>query len=329
MVTLKDIAKKAEVSITTVSRVLNCDSTLSILDETREKIFRISDELNYDKTTKRRVKKKLKFGLIYTLTTKEESIDPFYFTVRHAIESKIKEDKNNLITLSIENDLDKVIQLDAIIALGTFSKSLVEKIDGFNKNIIFVDCSPNKHKYDSIVMGIEESVDDVLNYLISLNHTKIGFIGSHELDQDGDLVKDQRLISYKDYMKKRKIYNKEYIQLGKISPESGYLMMNKLLKLKDKPTAIFVSNDALAIGCYKAIDEAKLKIPKDISIIGFNDISSAKYLVPSLTTVHLHMHTMAEEAVSRIEDRIRGKREVPLKIVVPCDLIIRESVAKI
>lgn len=95
-----------------------------------------------------------------------------------------------------------------------------------------------------------------------------------------------------------------------------------------RPTAIFTANDSLAVGCYKAIEEAGLRIPEDISVIGFNDISIAKYLIPPLTTVHIYMDFMGAQAVNTLAERIYTNREISMHISIPTKLMIRESVSR-
>ena len=106
-------------------------------------------------------------------------------------------------------------------------------------------------------------------------------------------------------------------------------MGKKLLELEERPTAIFAANDALAVGCYKAVQEAGLRICEDISIVGFNDISMARYLVPPLTTVHIPIEFMGGQAVSTLIERINSGREISLYIAIPTKLKIRESVNRV
>lgn len=106
-------------------------------------------------------------------------------------------------------------------------------------------------------------------------------------------------------------------------------MMKELLELPDRPTAVFVANDSLAIGCYKAVHEDGLAIPEDISVVGYNDIPAAKYLVPPLTTVHLYMDFMGEQAVLVLAERILTGREISIQTLIPAKLVIRESVKRL
>ena len=89
--------------------------------------------------------------------------------------------------------------------------------------------------------------------------------------------------------------------------ESGYIMMKEILKLEDRPTAVFCGNDSIAMGAYKAIRENKLKIPEDISIIGFNDLKLSQYSIPPLTTIKIDTKLIAQETVNSLIELLEGK----------------------
>ena len=316
MATIKEIAEIAGVSVATVSRVLNYDETLIVKDDTRKKIFEAAEQLDYKVKNKKKKKKKLKLGVLYSYSLEEELEDTFYLSVRVAIEKKMEEEGN-------------ISGLDGIICLGTFSQSMVERVRSFQKPAVFVDAVGDRELFDSIITDMNYSVLKVMDYLYQQGHRKIAFIGGSELDADGIEVPDARLSSYQDYMKKHGIFVKDYVRIAGFAPKYGYQLTKELLELSDRPTAIFAVNDSLAVGCYKAIHENGLRIPEDISVVGFNDISVAKYLVPPLTTVQLHMDFMGEQAVNLIAERILSGREVSVQILIPAKLMIRESVASI
>jgi DNA-binding LacI/PurR family transcriptional regulator len=107
--------------------------------------------------------------------------------------------------------------------------------------------------------------------------------------------------------------------------ESGYEAMHKLLESSPIPTAVFVANDLDAIGAMKAVKEKGLKIPEDISLIGFDDIQLASFTEPSLTTVRQPIYEMGTTAINLLVQLIEGKKKEPLKVELPTQLIIRES----
>lgn len=329
MATLKEIADKAGVSITTVSRVLNQDDTLNIQNETKQRVLEAAEEMEYQLKEKKKKKKRLKIGVYYSYSLEEELDDPYYLYVRVAIEKKIEEEGFIKYHIRSLDTPDKVSGLDGIICLGTFSPSAIVWIDSFQKPVIFVDASPNDDKYDSIVFNLKNLVYKVLNYLTELGHERIALIGEAEQNMSGASAPDLRISVYTEYMKKIEKFYPEYVRLGGFTPIYGYRLFKELMSLDKPPTAIFVVNDSLAAGCYKAASELELRIPEDISIVGFNDIPSAKYMVPPLTTVRLNTEFMGRKAVSLLAERLTLERDVCTKTIIPAELIVRDSTGKL
>lgn len=328
MATIKEIAELAGVSAATVSRVLNFDDTLNVQDETKKRVFEAAERLEYQVKSKKRGKKKLKIGLISSYSLEEELEDTFYLSVRIAIERKIEEEGFKKFLVHIGDSVDSVSPLDGLICLGTFSESMVNKIKAFNKPAVFVDAIGDLDVFDSVVTDLKYSVKKVLNYFLQEGHQKIAFIGGRDVDSDGKEVEDLRIPIFRSYMEGKGLLNEDYIKIGGYTPKFGYRLGKELLSMEIRPTAIFTANDSLAVGCYKAIEEAGLRIPEDISVIGFNDISIAKYLIPPLTTVHIYMDFMGAQAVNTLAERIYTNREISMHISIPTKLMIRESVSR-
>ena len=144
---------------------------------------------------------------------------------------------------------------------------------------------------------------------------------------------DSRIAAYKEIYRIRSGNSREsLVRLGRFTPEDGYsASVGKLLEEKEKANGLSLpDNDSSGlVGCYRAISEQGLQIPGDISVVGYNDISVANYLVPSLTTVRLHMELLGEEAVRILEEHIASGREIGLKIIVPARLIVRDSAGRV
>lgn len=329
MATIKDIAQRAGVSIATVSRVLNYDETLNVQDDTKQRIFEAAEQLDYQLKDKKKRKKKLKLGVWYSYSLEEELEDIYYLSVRVAIEKKIQEKGYRKVQISDSFEREVTAAADGLICLGTFGKSMTKRIESLGKPTVFVDAIPTEDKFDSVNHDIRKSVTKVLDYLISQGHERIAFIGGYETDSDGEEVIDLRTYTYQDYMKEKGLWCEDYMKIGGYKPKHGYLLMKELLAQQEKPTAVFVANDSIAIGCYKAVNEECLSIPQDISIVGYNDISAARYLVPPLTTVRLHMEFMGEWAVELLEQRIAAEREIGVRTMIPSELVLRESVKNI
>lgn len=334
MATIKEIAALAEVSISTVSRVLNFDETLNVSDVTREKILKIADELEYvsSKTRKTKNKKSRDIGIIYWYNYEEELGDPYYLSIRLAAEKKCNENNFNLIKLSEDSDVDDIKSVNGIIAIGRFSPSTVEKLSSANENIVFVDFSPDENRFDSVLADIGKSTIKVLNYLYELGHRKIAFIGGKRLEDlyDESAYIDDRDIKYKEFMERKGIYNPDYIYSGeRFTFKAGYDLTKEALKFQKEITAFFLGNDTMAVGAYKAISEAGLNIPEDISIVGFNDQPSAKYMIPSLTTIRIPSEYLGSAAVDLLIENMNGMRDYNKKVIIPAEFKIRESCKKI
>ncbi|AWK52733.1 LacI family transcriptional regulator [Clostridium beijerinckii] len=334
MATIKEIASLAEVSISTVSRVLNFDETLNVSHITREKILKIADELEYisSKTKKSKNKRAKDIGIVYWYNYEEELGDPYYLSIRLAAEKKCNENNFNLVKLSENSDVDDIKNVNGIIAIGRFASSTIEKLASANENIVFVDFSPDENRFDSVMADIGKSTTKILNYLYELGHRKIGFIGGKRLEDLSyeNIYIDERDIKYKEFMERKGIYNPEYIYQGeKFTFKAGYDLTAEALKSKNKITAFFVGNDTMAVGAYKAISEAGLSVPMDVSIVGFNDQPSAKYMIPSLTTIRIPSEYLGSAAVDLLLENINGNREYNKKVIIPTEFKERESCKKI
>ena len=325
MATIKDIAEKAHVSIATVSRVLNYDNTLKVTDKTRKKIFEIAEKLEYLKEKKSKNKKNdYSVNIIKGYSEQEELDDIYYLSTRLAIEKSLKQ--NNVKYEISEKDAisDSLKKLDGIILTGLFSQNEIDTVKKMNQNIIFSDIYIEDENIDCVIFDIRKSVRKVLDYLLNLGHKKIGFIGGSDVI-NGENTIDFRQIHYIEYMKEKKLYNENFIKIGAFTSDCGYKYMNEILDSSEYPSAFFLANDSIAIGAYKAVEEHKLSIPEDISIVGFNDISIAQYMSPPLTTVKIYTDFMGETTVSLLMERIRDGRKLSKKVILPTELVIRKS----
>ena len=329
MATIKDIASIAGVSISTVSRVLNFDESLNVSDSTRQKILKIADELEYTSSSKKKKSKKnnKNIGILCWCNYEEELADPYYLSIRLVVERICSERCINLVKLDENTDLKLVKELSGILVIGNYYTDMVEKMSNDNDNIVYVDYSPDESKYDSVVIDKKKATFDLLNYIYEIGHRRIGLIGGKDLNENYEnMMIDERDIEYQYFMKCKGIYNPKYIYTAsRFNFKSGYELTKEMLKEKERPTAVFVENDTMAIGAYKAIAEEGLTIPDDISIVGFNDQPSAKYMVPSLTTVKLSTEYLASAAIDLVLENIDGSRPYKKKVVIPTKLKIRKS----
>lgn len=332
MATIKDIAEKAGVSMATVSRVLNYDESLNVTDATRKKIFEIAQELEYVTTKERKSKKVIyQVCIIKGYSEKEEIEDTYYLSTRLSIEKSLKEGNIDYIVISKDNLFDERLKaIDGIIALGIFSAEEIQSIKNINSNIVFVDSDPDDEDFDCVVIRMHKVVEKALDYLVSLGYKEIGYIGGVDyFNEDRLKLSDYRENWYRHYMNDINSLNEKYIKIGSFTPASGYKLMKEILDTGEYPRAFFIANDSIAIGAYRAVMEKGLTIPDDISIIGCNDISTAQFIVPPLTTIKIYTEFMGETAVDLIIERIKFERKISKKVIVPTKLIIRSSCKKI
>lgn len=330
MATIKEIASLAKVSMSTVSRVLNFDETLNVSDNTREKILKIADELEYTslKTKKTKSQKGKDIGIVYWYNYEEELGDPYYLSIRLAVEKKCNENNFNLVKLNEDSNDNDIKNINGIIAIGRFTSSTIEKLASENENIVFVDFSPDENRFDSVMADMGKSTTKILNYLYELGHRKIGFIGGKKLEDlsNEEMYIDERDVKYKEFMQMKGIYNPNYIyEAEKFNFKAGYNLTKEALKSKNEITALFVGNDTMAVGAYKAISEVGLKIPDDISVVGFNDQPSAKYMIPSLTTMRIPSEHLGSAAADLLFENINGNRLYNKKVIIPTEFKIRDS----
>lgn len=329
MATIRDIAKKAGVSPATVSRVLNYDESLNVQDKTRERIFLAAEELNYQKDNRIRIKHKLKIGLLNTSSIEEQLEDSYYLALRLAAETAAAARGHQFYELRHWKDALGTTGLDGIIVLGSFQGEYMTILHSLRIPIVILGSYCSSLAFDNITFDGRSSVVSLLDYLYNeMGHRKIALVNGTDTDFSGLPAEDFRTAHYVRYMKEKGCYMPEYVKINGYTADSGYFSGQELFALSVPPTAIFAANDSIAAGCYRAAAKAGLAVGRDISIIGYNDSTTAKYMSPPLTSVHLHLNIMSSEALRLIEDRIRGERSVSIQSFVGTSLVKRESVAR-
>ncbi|MED3563246.1 LacI family DNA-binding transcriptional regulator [Bacillus xiapuensis] len=327
MATIKDIAQLAGVSIATVSRVLNYDTTLSVGDDTKKRIFEAAEELSYKKMPARK-QESGKIALLQWYTEKEELEDLYYMSIRLGVENRCRHHGIQMAGYFQDNIEDlKQDDVRGLIAIGKFSSKQVKSLSSVTKNIVFVDYSPDEEQFDSIVIDFEKSTKKVLDHLMKKGHEKIGYIGGREVFKDKtSMIEDPRESTFKRYLAEKGLLNEAYMYNGSFSVQDGHSLMKKAIHEHGEqlPTAFFAANDSIAVGALRALLEEGIPVPDRVNIIGVNDISLAKYVFPSLSTVKVYTELMGETAVDTLLERIEG-RTITKKIMIATKLILRNS----
>ncbi len=278
-ITIKDVARIAHVSNTTVSRALNNQSR--IRNETKEKILSIAKELNYrpDFIARSLVMKRTNtLGLVITTIA-----NPFYTELAQGIEATARKLGYNIILCSTQSDLaTERLDIDMLRSKGVDGIIFTSAHMG-DPNIVelaeegFPIVLVNRRTYDPMVRGLVDyvGIDNIqggfwaVEHLIKLGHRRIGIIGGSSESSVGF----ERLEGGKRALTAYGLKQiDDYFLEGDFLKESGYRGGMKFIKMAEPPTAVFAANDYMALGTYQAVMEEGLKVPEEIAIVGFNDI---------------------------------------------------------
>ncbi|KAF1298139.1 AraC family transcriptional regulator [Enterococcus sp. JM4C] len=337
MVGIREVARKAGVSPATVSRVLNNDPTLSATAETRARIHEAVKKLNYKKPERGTAKKmNHSLGLITAASERGEIEDPYFRAIRLGIEAEAKKchiAANRIYRVSENHSLKGIEALGAVIILGNLEESFIQEIYEKNPRIVLVDDTTANESFDAVYTDFEMITKKHLERLWQLGHRNIAFIGGVRTvktssGKDVLLSEDVRYQTYKKWLTIKGAYKEENVFLGGWGSQDGLEMTEEMLtKFTDNkvPTAIVVASDPLAIGVYRAIQKAGKKIPEDFSIASFDNIEVTEFLTPPLTTADIETEQLGKMAVRLAKERIRDERDVPIHVVVPSRIILRES----
>lgn len=331
MATLKDIAALSKVSTATVSRILNEDPNLKVKDATRDAVIAAADHLGYKRKRKTVVNDTCTVGIVQWISSYDEPEDLYYYNLRMSVENYCIENKLNVKRFYKENidDVFEIRDISGLICIGKFSLQQARELHGVSNSIIFVDSNPDKTKYSAVVHDFEDATVNMLEYLLSKGHVNIGYIGGREfLGPNRIEYIDTRERVFRSYMESHKdlILDKEHFYVGQFDADTGYNSMKQALSKKNVPTAFLCASDTLAMGAIRAIGEYGSSLRNKISVVGFNDIPSAKFFNPPLTTTMLDTRYMGDIAVMLLKHQIEKGVRTPIKVVCSTKLIERSSV---
>lgn len=330
-VTIKDIAKIANVSHTTVSRALN-DSPF-IKEQTKDKIKKIAKQLNYFPNLSARslvLDKSYNIALIFT-SISDGTSPSFFHDVIEGVNSVIKNGYNLVVTGIDEyqdfNAINKK-RFDGIILISQSDKDNIFIYDILKKKIPMVVL--NREIQESSIVNLlsadKEGSFRAVSYLIENGHSDIAIIKGKKGYKSSVNRKEGFLMAL---IKNKIQINDLYMVSGEYSIESGYHAMKNLLKLSKVPTAVFCSNDDMAVGAMKAIFEANKNVPDDISIIGFDDSLVCSYVTPELTSVRKPTKEFSILGADTLLKIIGGQDIKGKRVYINTELVIRNSVKKI
>lgn len=338
MVTIRDVAEKAGVSIGTVSRVMNNKSGVS--KRTRERIIEISEELGYSphKRVSLTTTQITHLGLLIRPTEQPLTSDPFYGGIFHGAEKTCQEFHISVSfsTLDIVNSqlrrppaMINDDRISGIVLLGALPYKVVQEIDqAVDLPIVLIDNWYPNCAWDSVMIENIMGAYSATKHLIINGHKKITMMSGP--DHPSIVEREE---GYKKAMEEHKlpplILNAKSRPPGDgLSPSDGEIGIVRILEESPETTAIFCSNDNQAIGAIMKLHEMGIQVPKDISIIGFDNIITCRYITPPLTTIHVDRTSLGRIAIQSLINRINNPERAIVKTIVGTKLVERASIGK-
>jgi LacI family transcriptional regulator len=334
-ITINTIAEKAGTSKMTVSRVLN--NHPYVKSKTRSKILNLIKKLKFHPNMTAVNLSRKSPQTIALVIQYEHLFTTYYFTeVLQGIEKVVDEYSYNLIILNVTSRQEEEVERITSWYFGKFVKGflvlapsqdsiLVKKMREADVPFVLIGASGGFRGSSFVDVENYTGAYKAAKYIIDLGHKNIGFIAGPP--ERGDAC--EREAGFRKALADKGIALPENLVVcGHFKEDLGYQAMLQLLIQPTRPTAIFAANDLMAKGAMMAIKESNLQIPKDISIIGFDDIDIAAQLVPPLTTVKQPMFRLGTEAASFLIEH-SPEEDKPLHLILPTELIIRESSSRI
>lgn len=339
--TIKDIAKICGVGVSTVSRAINNHPDIN--PETKEKIMNTIKEYGYVPNNSARNLKRVDAKAIAVLV--KGISNPFFSNMIKVIEKECKKKHYSMELSHIETDEDEVDaalkvvkekRLRGIIFLGGLFSHSDEKLRKLNVPFVFSTAGSipeniSKNQYSNIGVDDRKESARMVDYLISLGHQKIAMVVA---EAEEESIGKLRLEGYFESLQAHNIeINPKLVfqtrdDIGHFSMENGYLTTKKLIESGEEFTAVYAVADALAIGAIRALFEAGLRVPEDVSVAGYDGIDVSGYISPSLTTLRQPVEEMAKDTVKLLFDIIAGKKDHQ-HITYDGELLVRESTKEI
>ncbi|RBM35885.1 substrate-binding domain-containing protein [Vibrio tarriae] len=333
MATMKDIARLAGVSTSTVSHVINKSRFVS--DEIAERVNNAAQQLNYAPSALARSLKMNRTKTIGMLVT--TSTNPFFGEVVKGVERSCYHQGYNLILCNTEGDnqrmkasINTLLQkrVDGLLLMCSTLEG--ERLDVFDRYpdipIVVMDWGPILFASDKIQDNSLQGGYMAAKHLIECGHKEIGCI-------TGPLIRHQAQMRYEGY--KRALaeagiaINPDWIVESDFECEGGYQAFEKLYERGKLPSALFVSNDMMAMGVIQAASQRGLRIPDDLSLIGYDDVHIAKFMTPALTTIHQPKYRLGKAAVDTLLYRLENPDTTAQVVQLEPTLMVRSSVRKL
>jgi LacI family transcriptional regulator len=328
---IAEIAKRARVSTATVSRTLNQNGPVRA--ETARRVWRVAEELNYFPNSHARALVSGRSRLLGLIVS--DITNPFFPELVRRFESLAMERQYDLILTSTDYQTERMTvclrrmlerKVDGVALMTSeMDEGLIEELSRRGVPLVFMDVGQVGPRMSHVAMDYAGGIRQAVDHIVGLGHRRIAFI-SGPLELKSARTRRDAFIAR---MRKHSLaVDKALVREATHTAEGGQQAMEALLKVSRRPTAVVCSNDWTAIGALHAIDAARLRVPEDISVVGFDDIPLASYTRPPLTTVRMSAAEIGSTAFDALFHLIDGKDRKGTLLHVPTKLIVRESTAK-
>ena len=328
MATIRQVAREAGVSIATVSRVLSGDPGFNVKDETRDRILAAVRKLNYQIPI--RAQNQLHFGCVLADTTDKYS-DPFFMEILQAMEETCH--RNNAMIafarsyqeLEDPQSLQEFLggSLSGVFLMEHVSPQVMTAIRTHVKNIVFIDNDEPLYEFNNVGFDHTTANWQVMDHLLSLGYRRIGIIsgGTQRVPLAGTL----RLIAYREMLRRAGIeFDEDLVRDCRWDLDLCKAQVQELMALPEPPDAIFAGSDSLASVVLGTLYRMGYRCPRDVGVIGFNNIDLSEHMVPPLTTVQVPTEDIGQAAVERMLQIVGGDRSIR-RILFPTEIVERKS----
>jgi DNA-binding LacI/PurR family transcriptional regulator len=327
---IKDIARQANVSHSTVSRALS-DSPL-ISPDTAERIRRIAQENGYRPSAAARSLVTSRTGAIGVVVT--SIADPFAAEVLRGIEDAANDYDYSVFLANSDGDAEREIKVvrsfeerrveGIVVTSSRVGSTYAELLSQTRVPIVLLNNQHPSEFLHSVMIDNVQAAREAVAHLIALGHRRIGYLG----DRFGCQSDTERFAGYRAALDEAGVaFRPEFVVHGDGKAEGGGAAMTALLDLWERPTGVLCYNDMTVLGALGAVRARGLTIPRDISLVGFDDLFFARYLDPPLTTVRQPMRAMGRMATETLRTLLAGSASAH-NIKVPGELVVRSSTGK-
>jgi len=324
-VTIKDVAREANVSVATVSRALNGHDNVTV--ELRARIREVADRLRY-----------MPHGAARSLITRRtdtigailpDLYGEFFSELMRGMDTAARAHGMHLLVSSSHGSAEETAaalralsgRVDGLLIMSPHADAnlLADNLPRATPTVL-MNTRSDENDYTAFAIDNRGGARRMVEHLAALGHTRIAMIAGPDRNFDAE----ERMLGYRDALGQGLPDSEPIILSGDFSEESGYAAGVAISRMRERPHAVFAANDMMALGCLFALTEAGLRVPDDIALAGFDDIPMARFVTPPLTTMRVSIAELGERAARTLIALLTGKTPPPREITAP-ELVVRSS----